>query len=72
MNSYIRYLEDKIGLLEQECRLYKNFIERELGDRIRYEVKAIPKPRPGEGTCKTIIIPEARYAIYTDNPNSLL
>lgn len=72
MNSYIRYLEDKIGLLEQECKLYKSYIERELGDRIRYEVKAAPKSKPGEGACKTIIIPEARYTIYVENPNSLI
>lgn len=72
MSSYVRYLEDKINLLEQECKLYKDYIERELGDRIRYEVKATTKPKPGEGVCKAIIIPEAKYAIYVDNPNSLI
>ena len=71
MSSYVRYLEDKINLLEQECKIYKSYIERELGDRIRYEVDSSLKPKPGEGTCKAIIIPEARYAIYVDNPNIL-
>ena len=67
MNSYVRYLEDIIKLREQEIKIYKEYIEKELGERICMETNAAPTLKSGEGYYKTIIIPEARYVININN-----
>lgn len=69
MNSYETYLENIIELREQEIKIYKEFIEKELRCRIQEEVLKEMK-FDGKGAkevrFKVITIPQSQYVLQLD------
>ena len=66
MNSYEEYLEKRLELREKEIDLYKDFIENELGVRIRESIES--EVRPGKNGIenvrfKVITIPQKQYVL---------
>lgn len=66
MNSYEEYLEKQLELREKEIDMYKDFIEKELGVRIRETVESEIRPCQN-GTesvrFKVITIPQKQYML---------
>ena len=66
MNSYEEYLEEQLELKDKEIKIYKDFIEYELKNMIKEEVKS-NKFFNGNGFdevfYKVITIPQSQYII---------
>lgn len=70
MNSYEEYLEKLLELREQEIDLYKEFIENELGCRIKEEVlreTKFDKKEVRQVRFKVITIPQSQYILKLDD-----
>ena len=66
MNSYEEYLEKQIELKDKEIEIYKNFIEQELGCRIKVIIESERKfEKIGDKIVrfKVITIPQSQYVI---------
>lgn len=71
MSGYDNYLQKQLELKETELALYKTFIERELGCRIKVELETATRTDYDTGTAKSvtykvITIPQSRYVIQLD------
>lgn len=67
MNSYEEYLEKRLELREKEIDMYKDFIENELGVRIRESIESEARPcREGVENVrfKVITIPQKQYVLH--------
>lgn len=69
MNAYELYLEDMLHLKDKEISIYKNFIEQQLGCKIKDEAMFKTEYNDSgmrEVSYRVITIPESRYILRED------